>query len=67
MIFSLPEGYNGKDGSSFCLHVYIALLCYTIAQILYKVVCKQYQSYCEHLHMYSVFTVLATRDKSGGM
>ena len=52
MIFSLPEGYKGKDDSSFRLHVYIPLLCYTIAQILYKVVCKQYQSYCKHLHMY---------------
>ena len=52
VIFSLPEGYNGKDGSYFHLHVYIPLHCHTIAQILYKVVCKQYQSYCEHLHMY---------------
>ena len=41
--FSLPEGYKGKYGSYFPLHVllvYSTLHCYTIVHILYTVVCK---------------------------
>ena len=46
-----PWGLQGKDGSYFSLHVYIPLHCYTVVQF-FKVVCKQYRSYCKHLHMY---------------
>ena len=62
---SIPEGYKGKYGSQFSLHVFFGLQCHTIVQILYTVVCKQCRViYCKCT---DVFTVITTNDQSGGI
>ena len=68
VIFSLPEGYKGNIIIPFHVFLFYSLLhCHDKVQILYTVVCKKTEFAVNTCTCTDVFTILTSKNQSGGI